>query len=876
MGLLTDLGKNEDEFAQLRKALQPKDEPLPEADEPKPEAFDEVTDQEILGDGMMANLLAPESAVELRTRPPESYYEILTQEFKEGTKAAFGGGQDPLASGFPNPIEIGKQVMGAARAVFSPLTALAKRAANATVDEMVEAGYSANAAAAVATVVDLGINFAPPFGIARKVTQAGRGLVEAARIGKAAQASVRTGLAAKMGVGKGKLFGEQRLFDGSVRKSISLREVDDARGTLLDNALFNKRLLRAASTFEESTKTFARMGSEGSLFGNALKRNRNNIDIERGGAVDELNQIIKGLKKPEQEAIVDLLNAGSTRRVISPKAATGYAALKARIKSLGERAREAGITITNPLDPKQEIPFQLLDNYFPHYLENNALAAMQTSPLRRSRIIQSIMGQENIRLAKAGKPLIEIGEAERRFRYMIAGIRKNKAPFEYSRTYNLPGWDRDLNRVLNRYYETAYTRIRQAEAFGAKGEGLDTIVGLIRRRFGDESAAFAEQAGRRALKIERLDFGAATAESVGRYLRGWQAFTKLGQAVIANSSQLTLTAIQTGPWRTLRAAYKYGTDVEAQRQAVRSGAVLHSVFEDMMQNAGKAPQVSTQKLGRFTLKWSGFLSVERANRGIASVAGAHFAEDTFRKIILNKTHRRVDVWKAHLRKLGVDLDTALKTGELSADDLAKAGQNIVNRTQFRIDSTELPLFWTGPLGKTVTQFKSFGFKAGQAMKDDVLKPFVEYAKSGGKRGDIAPLMRAAVMLPMAGYLVNELKDAVRGGPLDTAMPLALEIAEAYATVGTFGLFFDAIRGPQFGPQATAGTVFGPSAADLVAIIYGGGQLSIGQTDPMLKFLMSQVPIAGPTIRRVSKTAAQGRGGRRTLRRRARRRSSSRR
>ncbi len=104
-----------------------------------------------------------------------------------------------------------------------------------------------------------------------------------------------------------------------------------------------------------------------------------------------------------------------------------------------------------------------------------------------------------------------------------------------------------------------------------------------------------------------------------------------------------------------------------------------------------------------------------------------------------------------------------------------------------------------------------------------------------------------------------------GGKVEKATSMILELAEAYAAVGTFGLMFDLLRGPQFGLAATVGTIAGPTASDVVNIthsIFGGGNLR--------SFMLNQIPVLGSVLRRQRAIGrAKPTGGPRVRRRRRR-------
>lgn len=849
MGLLSDLGIDdsgiEDARRQLEELQQKKRPTAPAAQEPQ--AFS-VTDsfpeeKEQVQQQIQQRTAVQAGKTEAEVRQEESLFGLFKEELKAGAALVQSGAG--LSKDGPSAIPPGAKVaLGAAQILFSPLTAVGRRLGNETLDQMKQAGFSDTTAAVAATIVDVGINILGPGALAKTV----------------ARKAVPGGLKS-IGL-QGAKYGETKVVNEVSRNPLALREIDDATRTLVDNATHNRNVLFVRNVFEESTKTLQGMGPVGELLGNALKRNRNNIEIEIGKGIDELNKLTKGFSKFENEGLTNLLDLGVPGRggTVTPRVAAAFRTIRQRLDDIGQRAKDAGLSLTNPLDRSDKVPFQLRENFFPHFLGEKGLVRQQLQPRARQTTIESIFTQENARRLKANKPPITIAEAEKRYRFMVRNVRMKKSSLDYSRVYNLPGFERDPKLALTRYYSEAYTRVRRAEVFGPEGQGIGTVVNMIRGKFGNDAASFAERAARRAMGLEELGAIDNLGEGIGRTVRGIQAGLKLGQAVIANASQTVLTAIEVGPMVTARAVARSVT-ARGRSDALKSGAILNSALEDMMRGVGAGGEGGAQRFGRFVLRRSGFLAVEKANRAVSANAGILFAEDLFRKVRLNPGHRRVGAWKAHLRKMGVDLDTAVKIGEMSEDDLLRSAQSIVNRTQFRIDSTELPLMWTSVYGKTAMQFKSFGFKAGQMMKDDIAKPAIQYARTGGKLGDIMPLLRAAVLLPMGGVLVQKLRDAVRLGELERSESIVFEILDAYATVGAFGLMFDMFVAPTYGTAGVVSALFGPTASDLVAIFYGGGQLMAGNPVPITKQLIGNVPIAGATLRRQFAKAQRKRRGR---------------
>jgi hypothetical protein len=790
----------------------------------------------------------------------DTFVGIMAQEFTEGLDLTKRSGKKSITDGplsnfgvhgvagplFTNPIEGGKAALGLAQAAFSPLTAAARKAGIAAQDSAKAAGFNDTTAAVLGAIADLAVGFITPGGALRKI-----GLLPTP---------------ASIGAGAGAAYGAAKVLAGKVRNNVQLREVQMANDLLVNNAKHNHNALQFLGSVEESTLTLDRMGKSGQILGKRLRAIRDISERETGTAVSELQDVVSPLSKLEKEHLVQLLDRGFVRD-LQPTQRTLQAAAKIRnqLDSIGHRAEKAGMTIVNPLDPRHEVPFQVRGNFFPHQMSDKALSAQAAQPLARQRAINQLMSVENDKRVAQGKARLTKGQANHLYSRLIRHTRMRRGEMEFARIYNLPDFDRDPVSVLAKYYQESLLRVNQVEQLGNKASGGKSLVARIGERFGKDAGEFADTALQRALGTESYN------PSIIDNLRGFQAMLKLGQAVIANASQTTLTAIEVGPLKTMQALGRAFTK-EGRRDALQSGVLLQSVYEQLIRGSGVGTEVLGTKLARGVLKGTGFLAVEKANRMIAANAGILFAEDLFRKLATQRLHKRAGAWRSHLEKMGVNVDEALKIGELSREDLLKSAQSITNRTQFRIDSTELPLFWTSPLGRTLTQFKSFGFKSGQFAKNDILKPALAYVASDGAQGDIQPLLRALVLMPLAGGTVEKVREVLRGGSRSEQQSVIRQVAEAYAAVGTFGLAFDAIVGPSYSPESAISTLFGPTVSDLGQVAYGGGSLLVnGNPDPLLRLGARNIPVIGPTVARQLRKPSTAPGRRQTTRRKTTRR-----
>lgn len=632
------------------------------------------------------------------------------------------------------------------------------------------------------------------------------------------------------------VLGEPKRIGKIVTEPPTRPEIEEAKAVFQEAAKpeshFGGFKALYSGSLEESGTTISRFGETGKQLAQTLRAIRDDAEREAGTYVADLRKSLSNLTTLDEKAnLVEVLDKGAAP--VSRNVAEIAAKERAKLNAIADRATEASLEIRNPVTGAK-VPFTPRQNFFPH-TGTRSLEEIARDPRARAKAVQTIQKQEGTSLEEAGKI----------FDAMVKNSRGRYGHLEVARLYDFGDYDKNPLTALSTYYSRALRRLNEAERLGAGNEKAYEAAELIGQQFGDRAKDFAKTLVDRMTGRETLGLGGKIATDIGGTVRGFEAATKLGQAVIANSSQTALTAVVAGVKNTARAV-KAAMTKEGQEFALKSGATLSSTLHDFMREAvGAGGRSLGERAGETVLKATGFLAVEKANRAIAANAGRFYAQDAFEKILSNPKSRSAINNSVMLRRMGVDLDAALKRGELSETDLLKAGQSIVQRTQFKTDPTELPLFWSSPAGKIVTQFKSFAFRSGKLLKDDVLKPAREYLLTGGRRGSLGPITRAATILPLAGEAVEDLRAAIRGKrrPDD----VLTRIAEDYAAVGTLGLFMDTWRAASFGKGGVLGLIAGPAVSDVAEAGTGVMQAVQGKPRTLSRFAARNVPVVGSSL-----------------------------
>lgn len=599
---------------------------------------------------------------------------------------------------------------------------------------------------------------------------------------------------------------------------------------------FNRDLGFMLRQIGQSTQSALRdFGKSGTTLSKLILGARDAAEREAGELTEVVKQLVKPLTKKESKNLVDILNKGADPT--SARAFQVSKVMRSIFDRVGVRAEKSGLDILNPVTG-QRVPFALRENFFPHIFPKGFDIAMK-DPALKAKVVKSLMEryQKNE------------GEALQLLNILRKSSLKRFGNLEVARVMDAPGFITDPAKAIPLYLSSALKRISFAEALGGRNEKARKLIAGILFEAGENPSKLASELVNRVTGVEDLKgLSLGLGGGVGSGIRGIQAATKLGLAVIPNASQSTLTAIVAGAGNTSK-ALALSLTKEGKEFARVSGVLLDSTLGNIMAEiAGTGGNIAS-KTGRAVLTGTGFSAIERTNRVIAANSGRLMAREMFDKIIKNPTGRRTAGMKTEMAKMGVNLPEALARRALNLEDEIKAAQNLVNRTQFKIDPSELPILWSSPLGRVVTQFKSFSFNAARLIKDDVLKPAIKFGRTGGKEGTIMPLLRTAALTPFAGAAVLALQDLAAGRVREYESTIAF-IADHVAAVGAFGIFYDFARSALFGEAGVLGTITGPTGGDIGEIISAGVKsVSEGEIDPILSELIKRIPVVGRRLER---------------------------
>jgi hypothetical protein len=576
--------------------------------------------------------------------------------------------------------------------------------------------------------------------------------------------------------------------------------------------------------FDRVRNVIESMGEGGKELGGRVHAWREAAETEAQAFLDRMPTVDK-LKPAAFTNMVDVLEGNA--KPLNPTIAQAAAEAKGVLDDVFSRAQNAGVDVA-----------ERIESYFPHVYKDETLKA-RLDVARRGELIKRLMDS-----GKAATP----EEANQVMHRWLQGTERDRRQgnLEMARLANLPGYEKTKEALYN-HILTASRRVHEVAQFG-RG---DAIANRLIDKMGAEGypVKLAEDMFQSAVGAHTYS---EAAQNVSRAARTYHAATRLGLALLGNATQSVNTASVGGVLRTIQNAPKAAWSPVEKEFARSTGVLLDSVIKEVREGAGWSDKV----MGKAML---GFNEVEKFNRRLAALTGRDFATDMARKAASGGAGAR-----RALEKMRLDADAIVaRGGKLTPQEEIAAARNIVERTQFRVDPQDLPEWASHPLGKVAMQFKTFSLNQTAFVKRELIDE--------ARKGNVLPLVRFAVLAPLAQAAATETRNVLQGRPPeeDPEMRLLQYALGPLGVGGDIARTFFGINSKYVPPQRRAsqlvGSMLGPTvgtATELGAAAMGatGGDLT-----PAARLGLRQVPYAGSflqnTLTPYKAPAADARPGR---------------
>tara|TARA_R110002020_G_scaffold428834_1_gene638340 strand:- start:441 stop:4226 length:3786 start_codon:yes stop_codon:yes gene_type:complete len=368
---------------------------------------------------------------------------------------------------------------------------------------------------------------------------------------------------------------------------------------------------------------------------------------------------------------------------------------------------------------------------------------------------------------------------------------------ERKRKSSLPKdfYERDIRNLVGIYSSNVARRSAEVKNFGRKGE----LATKLMKNATDDDAIIMKELHHHILGDIAYRREYNFNPSIKNFLQKAMEFettTKigLGTASAMNLSQFTISsALSAGYWRFGKGAYKYYTDKDFKRQVDSSGADLYKYVNEMM-GISQQSNLSKKLVGKVT-QASGFNAINSINNKLAAASARVFIDDLLavtsgNRNFLNPGQMGSRKWAmSTLSKLGVE-PNQIKNGKISETTMLDVLAKFAVNTQLQQNILSDPLVLNRPTWKPFLQFKSFGYRQYNFIKDTLVHDAVNY--------NVLPMLRLAGAGFATGAISLKAKEYMKylvSGEEDYDPSKFLEadggeIIENIAAIGAFGFLGD--------------------------------------------------------------------------------------
>lgn len=562
-------------------------------------------------------------------------------------------------------------------------------------------------------------------------------------------------------------------------------------------------LSRVVMSTSHNLKKF---GTGGAFINRGIQAARNNFEKRVGVIFNDLNKSgFNHVKDSDFSNIVDAIESNTIGKLTPEHQAVATAVVKA-LRDTHAHAVAGGLNIGDRGA-----------TYFPHWYKSGD---------------------------KSG-----VGLVERQFNQRYGNL-------ERQRLSDTAGYEKTKESLV-RYLQNANDRISKAEQFGQNDELLGQAFEQAAKE-GYDAQKLSEYA---KTGLGRIDYG-SSAHQVSSAVSKVNAITSLQKAFIANLSQGVNTASVVG-FRNAGKAYAAMLRDPELRDWAREAGVAGDHITGQIQDAyaGIGNNIGTKASGNWLVKnikkhvlVPGMQATEHFNRTHAVIAGKMMME-RLDEIAMGTGLRA----KNAQRLLGRFVEDYSPGQRLTAEQIKDGSREVVKRTQFKVDPIDLPRWSSGPVGKLVAQFRSFGYKQTQFLAREVIGEALH--------GNIGPIIRFTVAGVPVGFIVEEGRKAVTlKQPFTTTddngdrrtMSLSEMAAEGALNILGGSLAISQVQSLQNDLKynhgnkdrqalAVAGDVLGPTAGNIVRGGTAAIDASNGSPKALQKFAVSKIPVAGSTI-----------------------------
>ena len=413
-----------------------------------------------------------------------------------------------------------------------------------------------------------------------------------------------------------------------------------------------------------------------SLFGDSVKSFQDEIQFathaytkNSGKLKYYVDKAFEGVSKEDELKLLQSLDGQQVS--LSDNLIEREATLRAVLDKVWENVDASGIPAEKGVAYRQ--------NYLPHLYDYDTLKKYHVPGNNRDVVLQNMMDSYSFTR----------NEAEVLLNKVIGKNARVKAfgPVDFHRVVDLPEYKMDKS-IFDVYLNRSLKRTEFAKRFGVNHEKINQLaLGLPE----EQRPVFIELANAvLGPKVRGMTLEEDSAP-LFKFLRNRIVKAYMGYSSLNNMYQGPYGAVvKTNTLSTMKAMRDLvmHNDDEFIKKIGAINSNMSSAFQEFADN--------TEFFNK-TL----FQDTEYYSRAVAGLAGKHYTKELYEGLLKGSLASREE-----LTRLGLNPATILKRG-LTEDDLLLVANTVIHETQFRFDSSRLPIFAQSPLGKFLYTLNSF-------------------------------------------------------------------------------------------------------------------------------------------------------------------------
>lgn len=580
---------------------------------------------------------------------------------------------------------------------------------------------------------------------------------------------------------------------------------------------------RLADDFFTSNYTvLVRDSPAGKSIANLIDKYRAETGRISGEIAANLKDVVNPLDKNQYTEFQQLLDKGGDSQ--DPMVSIALGVARDIDTRFTQRVVNSGMHLKTP-DGKM-IPFVGKENYWPRMYDP---AMFADKPAFIERLIKQGLSPEAA--AKA------VGNARRFGERLIDP--------QNARVLDLPEHRKDFGALLKHYDDMAH-RVAASEILGVKDiADPNTPISQLVSQTRDPS---------RVTKIltQYLDREGGVAPYEADAVKKISKFTTafyLSKFAISNANQLAFVPVVTNFSSTGKAVAKFLRNPQKTWREAEATGALQTVMQEAIRETGGESPIS---------KMFGIKASEGSNRTISAIAGKYYIQDLFNKFQKNPNNARL---RSSLEDLTLENgDVLLKQPALTDKQVAYGATRVVEKTQGRAQSIDLPYNWDrSPYISLLLLYKKYAFVQGKLVKDAIKanpgRNIPLLLALFGATGEVTGDMKAAI----SGMITGDQQQAIenRGQAVQSPNKILNRMVQNYLDAMFIGLAGDVLNSTMSGKQSMYQTAVGPVAS--LPIEIGGNMVSDAKNaravtrnpnkSQTLQGLASHIPYVGSAVRR---------------------------